>query len=104
MGGASLEVPGGLGAQRDDGVGGERRLDLRRQRVDGEALLLPDVAADGGQLSACGTDSSSLTAVSTATACPGALWVHERIVQRRRSKGHRCDTQSAQYKPDFIDY
>lgn len=45
----SLELLGGLGPEGDDGVAGERSLDFLRQRVDGEPLLLPDVAADGRQ-------------------------------------------------------
>ncbi|TNN73538.1 hypothetical protein EYF80_016133 [Liparis tanakae] len=40
--------------QGDDGVAGERSFDLRGKRVDGETLLLANVAADGRQLSPWG--------------------------------------------------
>ena len=49
--GDSLKVFGGLGSQGDDGVGGERSFDLRGQSVDGEPLLLTNIAADRRQLS-----------------------------------------------------
>lgn len=47
----SLKLFGCLRAEGDNRVRGERSLDFWRQSVDGNALLLSDIHADGRQLS-----------------------------------------------------
>lgn len=42
----SLELLGGFGPQRKEGLRGERRLHLRGQRVDGETLLLTNATGN----------------------------------------------------------
>lgn len=104
----SLEVLGGLGAQRDDGVGGERRFDLRGQRVDGETLLLTNVAADRRELPPWARERGERELVSSSPGSRGGGGQTQQLLQpeireftaEQSDFHHHCTTPLSGSEPE----
>src|SRR4029434_10603307 len=69
----SLKLAGSFHAEWDDGVAGARGFRFLGKRVDGEALLLPDVCAQRGQL---GTFTHTHTHTHTHTLMYTHIYAH----------------------------